>query len=593
MTERGEAGYLRAYGVDLHLVETMDDVAAFKRWVGERRDGILCFDTETTGLRPDFDRIRLAQFGDKKQGWAIPFERWGGAVMEILNTYEGEIGAHNLKFDARNVEHEEPGFKWPWHRSHDTMTQAHLVNPLRPKGLKPMSARLVDPQAVAGQKALDLGMATNKWDWATVPVNYPPYWIYAAMDPVLTAHNHDVLYPQVMANYRANYDLEMGVTRVVAKMEQLGMRIDVPYFEMKNRELLEFVQNSRNWMADEYGLFNPTPLGLIKFFKAAGVKMLDKKTNSGQQAMDKDVLESIDHPVAAAVRNMRKAERLANTYCANMLGLRDSNDRVHANFWTMGTRTARFTITDPALQTLPKKDTTIRSGIIPSDGYGLISFDMDQVEARLMAHFSGSQPMIEAFLGDRDFFCVIASAIYAEEINNKKDPRRQLTKGGVYGKIYGGGAETLAHTTGVTLEQMEHVLYNFDLQFPEVSILQHNLQSLGKQRQIADGESWIKTPDGRRLVADDDKDYTLTNYLIQTHAAEIMKKKLVLLDTILPAEVRLLVSVHDELVMEAPEDMIKDVMPEIQAALDDFDSYSIPLTWGGDFSLKSWGDLVD
>lgn len=593
MTERGESGYLRAYGVDLHLVETMDDVAAFKRWVGERRDGILCFDTETTGLRPDFDRIRLAQFGDKKQGWAIPFERWGGAVMEILNTYEGEIGAHNLKFDARNVEHEEPGFKWPWHRSHDTMTQAHLVNPLRPKGLKPMSARLVDPQAVAGQKALDLGMATNKWDWATVPVNYPPYWIYAAMDPVLTAHNHDVLYPQVLASYKANYDLEMGVTRVVAKMEQLGLRIDVPYFEMKNRELLEFVQNSRNWMADEYGLFNPTPLGLIKFFKAAGVKMLDKKTNSGQQAMDKDVLESIDHPVAAAVRNMRKAERLANTYCANMLGLRDSNDRVHANFWTMGTRTARFTITDPALQTLPKKDTTIRTGIIPSDGYGLISFDMDQVEARLMAHFSGSQPMIDAFLGDRDFFCVIASAIYAEEINNKKDPRRQLTKGGVYGKIYGGGAETLAHTTGVTVEQMEHVLYNFDKNFPEVSILQHNLQSLGKQRQIADGESWIKTPDGRRLVADDDKDYTLTNYLIQTHAAEIMKKKLVLLDTILPEEVRLLVSVHDELVMEAPQDMIQDVMPMIQEALDDHDSYSIPLTWGGDFSLQSWGDLVD
>lgn len=593
MAERGESGYLRTYGVDLHLVETMDDVAAFKRWVGERRDGILCFDTETTGLRPDFDRIRLAQFGDKKQGWAIPFERWGGAVMEVLKTYEGEIGAHNLKFDARNIMHEEPGFIWPWHRSHDTMTQAHLINPLRPKGLKPMSARLVDPQAVAGEKSLHDGMVNNKWDWATVPVNYPPYWIYGAMDPVLTAHNHDVLFPQVKASYMDNYDLEMGVTRVVAKMEQLGLRIDVPYFEMKNRELLEFVQDTRNWMADEYGLHNPTPIGLVKFFKAAGVAMPDKRTNGGQQAMDKEVLEGINHPVAAAVRNMRKAERLANTYCANMLGLRDSNDRVHANFWTMGTRTARFTITDPALQTLPKKDTTIRTGIIPSDGYGLISFDMDQVEARLMAHFAGSQPMIDAFLGDRDFFCVIASAIYDEEINNKKDPRRQLTKGGVYGKIYGGGAETLAGTTGVTVEQMEHVLYNFDKNFPEVSILQHNLQSLGKQRQIADGESWIKTPDGRRLVADDDKDYTLTNYLIQTHAAEIMKKKLVLLDTILPEEVRLLVSVHDELVMEAPQDMIQDVMPMIQEALDDHDSYSIPLTWGGDFSLKSWGDLVD
>jgi DNA polymerase I-like protein with 3'-5' exonuclease and polymerase domains len=423
-------------------------------------------------------------------------------------------------------------------------------------------------------------------------LDYPPYWIYAAMDPVLTSHNLAAL-DWARKEYQEIYDLELGVTRVVAKMETYGVRVDVPYMEQKQQDLLTFIQDSKNWLAEQWKLFNPTPLGLVKWFTEQGVKMLEKKTAKGFQAMDKEVLKSIDHPVAKAVLNMRKAEKLLNPYVSSFLNLRDGNDRLHANFWTMGTRTARMSITNPALQTLPKKDTTIRTGVIPTEGHTLISFDMDQVEARLMAHFAGSQTMIDAFTGDKDFFCVVASEIFKAQITDKKDPRRQTSKSGVYGKIYGGGAETLAHVAGVPLADMESFLNGFDRNFPEVARLQWQLQDLAKQRQKQDGESWIRTPTGRRMVADDDMEYTLTNYLIQTHAAEIMKKKLVLLDAVLPAEAHLMLAVHDELLLEAPTEMVADLMPVIQEALDDFDGYRVPLTWGGDVSEKSWGDLVD
>jgi DNA polymerase-1 len=188
---------------------------------------------------------------------------------------------------------------------------------------------------------------------------------------------------------------------------------------------------------------------------------------------------------------------------------------------------------------------------------------------------------------------MIASKVYQEMILDKKDPRRQLSKGSVYGKIYGGGAETLAEKAGVSFGEMDGFLKKFDRDFPEVTMLQNKLQMLGQQRRQVDGEAWIRTPMGRKLMSDEDKDYTLTNYLIQGHAAELMKKKLVHLDTILPEEAHILMAVHDELVMEAPVEMIPDLMPMIAKELDDFTTHPIPITWGGDYSITSWGALVD
>lgn len=596
----GESGYLRDYGVQLHLVETMEDVAAFLEWLKGPRDGMLCFDTETTGLRPDFDRIRLAQFGDRKHGWAIPYERWSGMVVEVLRNLDEELGLHNSKFDMRQYVHDDPGFEWPWHLTHDTMAMAHLLDPLRSKGLKECAAQLIDPQARAGQRDLEKAMSENDWTWATVPADLPAYWIYGAMDPVLTSHLVSNLLPRIQANeqYKALYDLEMGVTRVVAKMERRGVKVDPAYLQEKNQVLKDYMNQANAWIKDEYGI-EPTPVRLRKFFDEQQVPYLEKRSKkTGVQSMDKEVLESIDHPLARTELSIRKAERLSTFYLDKLLELRDENDRVHANFWTMGTRTARMSITDPALQTLPKKDVTIRSGVVPEDGYALVSFDMDQVEARLMAIFSGSKALLDAFktaaATGGDFFCMIASQVYGETITDKKDPRRQMAKITVYGLIYGGGAETLAANVGVTLQVMERFLQDFFGLYPEVRAMQQELMRLAESRRRTEGLAYVKTPLGRRLVVDDDKDYTATNYLIQSHAAEIMKEKVVLLDTILPPSVHILLLVHDEILLEIPLDQVEELMPMIEQALNEQPEgrYEIPLTWGGEYSTESWGDLV-
>ena len=572
--------------VTLTLVDSFAKAEAFMRWLGERRD-VLGVDTETSGLEIESNTIRLIQFGDLDQGWAIPWGRWSGVALEALDKYRGGLVLHNSKFDVRHITHQSD-YVWPWDRTDDTMSMAHLIDPLRLKGLKPLAGSLIDPRAQGAQRLLDEGMKDNKWDWASVPIEYPYYWMYAALDPVLTCHLYKRFKPEVSARYAYPYELEMGTTRVIADMERRGARIDPAYCDVTSRMLMDYAHTARDWAMHEYGLVNAgSNMKIIEILESQGI-VFTKATKGGGVSLDKEVLESIDHPLADVIVKIRFAEKMANTYLGNFMSGRDANDRLHCNIWTMGTRTARMSVTNPALQTLPRKDPLIRSAFVPSEGNVLITCDYDQIEARLMAHFSKDPGMIAAFGGEDDFFCAIASTIFNTPID-KKDPRRQLTKNTIYGKLYGAGPKTMAATAKVPLEQMEFVVNSFDARFPGVVQMQRQINDIAKSRRNSEGVAYISTPTGRRMVADDDKDYTLTNYLIQCHAAEILKRKIIELDAVGLGEYMIL-PVHDEIVFDIPADMQEEGLRTIQETMADLTTYAVPITASGDILQTSWGD---
>lgn len=579
--------------VNLKRVNTFEDAGEFMRWLGERRR-VLGVDTETGGFIPELNRLRLAQFGDLNTGWAIDWERWSGLVIEALLRYEGDMVLHNSKFDMRFITHHagKDYPRWPWERTHDTMTMAHILNPLRLKGLKPLSAMLIDPKAASAQKLLDEAMSKNKWTWDTVPTDFPLYWIYAAMDPVLTCHIYEKFHEEIENSFSGVYDLEMGTTRVIAKMEAKGARVDLPYCHDKMGQMVDWVNQARNWLSEAYSLHNPTDMTLLKFFQANNVPMLDKLTKSGsRQALDKEVLQSIDHPVAETILQIRKAEKQVGPYFSNFIEYADANDRIHPSIWTMGTRTARMSVTNPALQTLPRDDPTIRTAFIPSDGRFLITSDYDQIEARLTAHFSGDPGLIEAFrLAEstgQDFFCTIASTIFGRPIK-KGMPERQLTKNTVYGKIYGAGVEKMALTARVPVATMQFVNDTFDAQFPGVRIMQQRINAQGKRHNPPQ----VETPTGRIMRADDRKEYTLTNYKIQCHAAEIFKKSLIELDARFgdSPDVDLLLPVHDEVMLEALAAIAAEVQREVEEAMSNMTDYLVPITASSDLLEHNWGD---
>jgi hypothetical protein len=182
-------------GVQLHLVNTVDEAMQFMTWLSERRpEDVIALDTETGELpgnprddafSPWRGQLRLVQVGDGMTAWAIPWDGWNGVFHEAMEKFQGQIVCHNIAFEARWFGVKSK-FKFPWHRAHDTMIQAHIIDPLGPGALKTLTSKHVDRRASSLQSQLDEGMTTNGWTWGTVPIEYQPYWAYGALDCILT-----------------------------------------------------------------------------------------------------------------------------------------------------------------------------------------------------------------------------------------------------------------------------------------------------------------------------------------------------------------------------------------------------------------------
>lgn len=502
--------------VQLHYASTAKDVAQFTEWLHDSPRSFLGIDTETSGFNPFKDQIRLIQFGDLNHGWAIPWGRWGGLAIDAINSYSGPLVLHNSPFDIRFIVNHTKGElrQWNWAATHDTMTMAHIIDSNAPKGLKPLAAKLVDKLAVAAQQTLDTGMSANKWTWGTVPLTYGPYWIYAAMDPVLTCHILEKLYPTITEYYSESYQLEMQAIELVTGMMLKGAKIDPGYCQTTMDELHQFSLDSRQYLFDKYKIENATSsVQLKRVLEAEGVVLLGKQTKGGAQALDKEVLEAADHEVADLALKIKQADKLVSTYFTNLIAATDEEGRVHPTIWPQGTKTGRMTITGPALQTLPRQS-PVRGAFVPKEGHVLISIDADQIEARLAAHFADDAGMLGAFDGG-DFFVNLARQVFQDPTIEKDDPRRARTKGVVYGKLYGAGPAKMAQTAKVPLASMEATVAAFEEAFPGIKHLQNQTTAVAKMRGRSEGRAYIKTLYGKPITVEADREYTAMNYLIQ------------------------------------------------------------------------------
>lgn len=350
--------------VRLEYVDTLDKAMALKRWLGERREGPLGVDIETTGLSP-FEpgaAIRLFQVGDMHTGWAMSWELWQGLALEVLRDWEGEFVGHNFTaFDIKWIERHST-YRFPRHRLHDTMLAAHIIDPLGPGGLKPLSKRLIDPRAAAGQRLLDDAMSKNKWTWATVPVDFPAYSQYGALDPVLSCRLHDIFQKKVGpgTNWAGVYELELAVRHICTRMEQRGMRLDVAYADTKSLELLEYAEGLRQWCKQHYGVSISSGAQLTRVFQQMGVDFDVFSAKTGAPSTDKyqlAIFTNGEHAEAAqlaqAVSNFRKALRFGGDYLqkfGNLAVAEEDGDIIHPSIRSLAARTSRMSVSAPPLQ---------------------------------------------------------------------------------------------------------------------------------------------------------------------------------------------------------------------------------------------------
>lgn len=597
--------------VQLHLVDSAEKATQFLEWLSQRRPhNALSVDTETGELpgnprdhafSPWHGRLRLVQVGDGEQGWSIPWDEWKGVFYEGMDKFDGPIICHNIAFEARWFA-VQSRWELPWHRAHDTMIMAHIIDPLGSGALKRLAALHIDSRAVALQDTLDTELAKNGWTWGTVPINFQPYWSYGALDCVLTTRLWEQFYEKCGPGgpYARPYELEMQTRRIVTRMELNGARIDLDYSKKKYEELTTYADSVKSWAKQQYGGVSITSnQQLVRLFESLGAEITEY-TPTGQKSCTKDQLKMLMIDTTPEITNLadtclkqRKADKLANTYFSNFIN-DNVNGFVHPSVRTLGARTSRMSITSPALQTLPKGDDVVRKAFIPKDeDHVIVTSDLDQVEFRMFASLSQDENLVSLFhLADAtgsDPFTEIGREVYADPDMQKSDKRRGLIKSMVYGRLYGAGVAKQALTAGVHEAQMKQTSDAFDSRFPGMAYFQKQIEDVGMRRTRAEGQGYVYTWTGRRLPCDDNRVYTLVNYLIQGGAAEVFKSNLIKLDQADLTEL-LIVPVHDEIVLNAPRKDAEEIKRIVKECMTTTEGWAVPLTADVDGPLENWGD---
>lgn len=574
--------------VQVHIVRTMDDAREMYNWFQDSIGpaGTMAIDTETTGLKwQGEDYVRTVQIGDASHGWLMPKDTWWGLFLDIARQHEGPVDMMNAPFDYFMLK--KAGVEIPKHRIQDVGVMSHVLEPHMNRGLKWQADRHVDPSASAGQHHLHDAMDKNGWTWATVPWDFPWYWRYGALDPVLTYRIREHHWPLVQsqgANYA--YELETAYQWVAMDMSANGVHVDIPHVERYLKEFREYCVQVEKWVKAEYGITPGSNQKVIQVLQSAGYQF-DKLTEKGALSLDADVLEGIDHPLAKSVLTRRQLQKMASTYLQFYLNNVDSNSLIHPSINTLGTRHGRCSMSEPNFQNLPVRGTApgvkvVRNSITARPRNTLVFCDFDQVEMRGLAILSQDEGLRAAFHSPDDFFVAIGKQIFQDPHFSKSDPRRSSVKGSMYARIYGAGIAKQALTAGVPYEQMLFINNQLNAAYPNIENYIRHVYNLVMQ------QGYAQCPlTGRRHYPDPGKEYAVINYLISGWAASMFKQKQLELHAAGLGSYMIL-PVHDEIILDIPTELVPDAAQTLRAIMNDT-GYPVPITASVSYGQR-WGE---
>jgi DNA polymerase-1 len=567
--------------IDLNLVRSYDDVQRFMQWLGERRQ-FLAIDTETEGLNVGRDQIRLMQFGDGTAGWAFDYKDWRALIKEVIESYDRPTVCHNLLYDSKMLR--KDGVTIPQRHANDTMVMSFLDNPASKIGLKAMAARRVDRRAAFGQNILGQAMSAGGWSWATIPIDHPAYWQYGVLDTCLTSLLAEKLYPETAGGkYKQAYDLELACIHVLREAEIAGMQIDPVYCRLATEKLERELDDLR----PQIPISNPgSDVQVRNYLLELGCPLF-VKTEAGALSVAKDVLQWLapNYPVATLIEAYRSKQRMLSNYFHKFEEL-EVDGRVHCSTKPVGARTGRMTVTDPALQTLPR-GRLVRDAFIPSDGCTIVQADFNGMEMRALASMAKEQNMLAAFARGEDLHNFVASSVYGA---NYTKANRQTCKSAGFAKIYGAGIEQFSVTAGISVAEGASFLERYDMLFPGVRLFQEAvamdvvIKSGGRRKM-----GYVELIDGRHLPVEADKAYKGVNFKIQGSCAVSTKEKIVELDHAGIGEFFRL-AVHDELLFDVPIPEVEEVRAIIKEVMPDRHNFpGVTLTIETD-TITRWGE---
>jgi len=579
----------------------------------------IAFDTETTStdkMQAELVGISLAVVPGK--GYYVPVGHKSGMgtqlpLGEVIEALRGPLTnpkipkvGHNLKYDyvmlARQGVLVEPlGF--------DTMIAEWLRDPAsRNLGLKNLAwvrlgVQMTDIEALIGSGAKQISMAE-------VPIKDAA--AYAAADAEVVLRLLPLLEDDLKECRGTELfeQIEMPLIPVLAEMEMTGVALDTEYLAGMSVELDarmgELAGKIYSTVGEEFNL-NSTQQLSQALFERLKLTPPDgtRKTSSGHYSTAADVLESLrsQHEVVEWLLEYRELSKLKSTYVdALPQVVNPQTGRVHTSYNQTGSVTGRIASSDPNLQNIPIRTEIgrkVRDAFVASPGHSLLAVDYSQVELRIVAHMADDQAMLAAFRAGQDIHATTAAAIFDLPLDKVTSEQRRQAKAVNFGLIYGMSAFGLTRNTDLTLAEAEDFVNTYFERFPGVK------RYLEGMRERAKEQGYVETLLGRRRYfhgLKDQSNYNIRsrgereaiNAPIQGTAADIMKKAMIQVYRSLHQaglKSKMLLQVHDELVLECPESEVSQVAKLVKERM--VGAYQLKVPLHADARVgPNWGKMA-
>ncbi|MEO8396472.1 MAG: DNA polymerase I, partial [Chloroflexota bacterium] len=589
------------------------------------------FDTETTStdqMTAELVGISLAVNGDSayyipvghRDGQQLPLETVLAALRPPMTDPKIAKYAHNANYDLLVLQRYGIDVS---PITFDTMIAEFIRDPINGNlGLKRLVFHELNRRMTEITELLGKGKTQITMDQVAIEAAAP----YAAADAACTYALVEKLRPKLLREAKAPAvdplwgtenppapldvfeQIEMPLIPVIAAIEQAGVLIDMKALKQMSvsmGEIMAQLEDETYALSDGYGKFNinsPKQLNDVLFGKlglsAEGVR---KTTHGFSTAAD--VLDNMrgEHPIIAKILDYRELAKLKGTYVDALPALiNPRTGRVHTNYGQAGSANGRLSSSNPNLQNIPIRTETgreVRRAFIAPPGMKLLSVDYSQVELRIMAHVSHERTLLEAFERGQDIHATTAAIVYGIALEQVTKEQRIFAKRVNFGLLYGMGAFRLARDSDLTFAEAQHFVDDYFARLPNVKLY------LETAKQIAYDMGYLTTLFGRRRtfpgLHEANRNVRATaereaiNMPIQGTAADIIKKAMNELYPQLAAlGARMILQVHDELVLEVPEDRVADTARLVVSVMEGACQLDAPLRANA-AAGDNWRDVVE
>ncbi|QEI13706.1 DNA polymerase I [Cellvibrio japonicus] len=418
---------------------------------------------------------------------------------------------------------------------------------------------------------------------------------YAAEDADITLRLHQFFWPQLQQQSglcKVFREIEMPLVPVLSHIERNGALVDAKLLGQHSIELGErMVQLERKayeLAGQEFNLSSPKQLGVI-LFEQLQLPVI-KKTPTGTPSTAEEVLQelALDYPLPKVIMEYRAMAKLKSTYTDKLpLMINPATGRIHTNYHQAVAATGRLSSQDPNLQNIPIKTDEgrrIRQAFIAPAGYKLVAADYSQIELRIMAHLSSDSGLLSAFEKGLDVHRATAAEVFGVALDSVTPEMRRSAKAINFGLIYGMSAFGLAKQLHVGRNEAQQYIDRYFERYPGVQRYMNNI------RAQAHEQGYVETLFGRRLYLPDinakNKNFQLAaertaiNAPMQGTAADIIKTAMIAVDNWLVEaglDAKLIMQVHDELVLEVAESCLDEVCTGVVARMSAAARLNVPL----------------